>query len=458
MLLSIDLFSGIGGISYALKGLAATIQYCEWDPFCQQVLAERMRAGDIDRAPVHTDVKTLMMPPAVAVTMITGGFPCQDISSIGLQKGIQEGERSSMFYEIMRLVDECPSVKVLFLENVANILNCGISEVVEECTKRGFDMQWCIRSASGHGAPHVRKRWFCLCVRGDPLFPAVAAQGAIQTSWDEEPVSRATIKGGASYDELWVKRCQTLGNTVVPCVVRAAYLHMSSMHPRWGAIAECFGDLGVPTQPLPRSFPECGLVYKGKVYSLPTPMQGDIPHACEIVIDVPSGVGGEGKEAIAPYNYPTPRRGITHASTLTDRSLRDLPTVLLHTRKAIEEVKGLVPTFDPKSDKVFHLAVPSVNYIEWMMGYPRDWTRVAGAKKVEAKPPPVEESLPPAEPTPTQKTRVARVNGLQVYMSELKDKGGGKDIKSAAASWKAMTDAQREEYSARARAYNALGT
>lgn len=295
------------------------------------------------------------------------------------------------------------------------------------------------------------------------MFPAVAVQEPIQGGWAEEPVSRATIKGSAGYDENWVKRCQTLGNTVVPCVVRAAYLHMTSAFPRWGGIAECFRDLGAPTQPLPRSFPENGLVYKGVMYALPPPLGSEPVHTCEIVIDMPGSA-----EPIAPCNYPTPRRGITHASTLTERSLRDLPTVLLHTRKAIEEVKGSLGTFDPKTDKVFHVAVPNVNYIEWMMGYPPDWTRVAAkhkpvvmshvpdkereAMEEEAG---VQEEAPPAPPVQKEKEKPrARLNGLQIYMGDLKAKGKGKDIKSAAEEWKAMSEAEREAYSARARAIN----
>jgi DNA (cytosine-5)-methyltransferase 1 len=97
----VDLFSGIGGISWALRDYTKTGLYCEIDPFCQQVLAERMQSGLIEKAPIHCNIKTLHLNEGFRPKMICGGFPCQDISCIGLQKGIVDSERSSLFFEIM---------------------------------------------------------------------------------------------------------------------------------------------------------------------------------------------------------------------------------------------------------------------------------------------------------------------------------------------------------------------
>lgn len=74
-------------------------------------------------------------------------------------------------------------------------------------------------------------------------------------------------------------------------------------------------------------------------------------------------------------NFPTPRRGITHASTLTERSIRDLPTILVYCKKTADHLVDI--GYQPPADKALHsVLVPSVNYIEWMMGYPLDWTRL----------------------------------------------------------------------------------
>ena len=72
-----------------------------------------------------------------------------------------------LFYKILRILDECPTIRVVFLENVANIVKCGLKEVIDELAKRGFNIHWTMRSAGQYGAPHVRMRWFCLGIRGD---------------------------------------------------------------------------------------------------------------------------------------------------------------------------------------------------------------------------------------------------------------------------------------------------
>jgi len=151
-MLAVDVFSGTGGISLALRGLVHTLQYCEINPYCQAVLSQRMKEGKLDKAPIHADISTLHISPLTSPNMIVGGFPCQDISSMGLQNGIAEGTRSGLFLEIMRIVDECPSIHAVFLENVHNILKCGIQEVITELAARGFHFQWTTRSAGSMGA------------------------------------------------------------------------------------------------------------------------------------------------------------------------------------------------------------------------------------------------------------------------------------------------------------------
>lgn len=194
----IDVFSGIGGISLALKGYVNTVLYCEQNAYCQAVLTERMKQGTLDKAPIHPDIKTLYMPNGSKPRMIGGGFPCQDISGIGLQKGIEEGERSSLFFEIMRIVDECKSIDFVFLENVANISKCGMKEVVTELKKRGFNFQWLTRSASSMGAPHVRSRWFCLAIREGCVFPDLDLEeldaDTPDFDWSKEPCPRSTFE------------------------------------------------------------------------------------------------------------------------------------------------------------------------------------------------------------------------------------------------------------------------
>jgi DNA (cytosine-5)-methyltransferase 1 len=94
------------------------------------------------------------------IDIITGGFPCQDISVAGAGKGL-EGERSKLFFEIIRLVDECKPTWI-FLENVPAIRTRGGETVGKELASRGYDCRWETLSAAEVGANHTRNRWFLL--------------------------------------------------------------------------------------------------------------------------------------------------------------------------------------------------------------------------------------------------------------------------------------------------------
>src|SRR5690606_17491199 len=92
--------------------------------------------------------------------IIYGGFPCQDINVAGRGKGL-EGERSGLFFEIMRLAKEIQP-KFLFLENVPAITRRGGWECVHAISALGYDCRWCVISAASVGALHKRERWFLL--------------------------------------------------------------------------------------------------------------------------------------------------------------------------------------------------------------------------------------------------------------------------------------------------------
>lgn len=156
----LDLFSGIAGITRALEPWVKPVAYCEYDKYAQGVLLSRMADGSIPVAPIWDDVSTLhgsMLPP---VDIIYGGFPCQDLSVAGRGAGLA-GERSGLFFEIVRLVSEIRP-RFVFLENVPAIRTRGASTVVKELARRGYDCRWDVISAKEVGAPHLRKRWFLL--------------------------------------------------------------------------------------------------------------------------------------------------------------------------------------------------------------------------------------------------------------------------------------------------------
>lgn len=185
MLKGLDLFSGIGGISLALKPWIKTIAYCECETYPQLVLLERMQKGDLDNAPIWDDIRTLNREILdTEIDIIFGGFPCQDISCAGKKLGIIPESRSGLFHEIMRLACEF-DVPYIFLENVPAIRKNGLNIVLGELASRGYNARWTCISAKEIGAPHKRNRWFLLAELAD-------SNGArLQKAWTKFHTARA---------------------------------------------------------------------------------------------------------------------------------------------------------------------------------------------------------------------------------------------------------------------------
>jgi DNA (cytosine-5)-methyltransferase 1 len=161
----LDLFSGIGGFHLGLKWAGFEFNkvfYSDIEEYANKVykknFPDAILLGDI------TKINPNELPK---IDIITGGFPCQDISSAGHKKGLIDANgnktRSGLFYEIIRLC-RVLRPKVLLLENVANILVLEkgrvFAEVLRCINEIGYDAEWEIISACSIGAPHTRERMF----------------------------------------------------------------------------------------------------------------------------------------------------------------------------------------------------------------------------------------------------------------------------------------------------------
>lgn len=193
MINGLDLFSGIGGITVALKEWVIPVAYCENDRYAIGVLLSRMQEGKLPFAPIWDDVRTLQGRQFHGIVdIVYGGFPCQDISVAGTGKGL-EGERSGLFYEIVRLVDEIRP-KFIFLENVPAIRTRGANKVIGELARLRYDARWITLSAAEIGANHKRERWWLLAhtMRGqqwrkewESKVEAYALANAAGNGWGE---------------------------------------------------------------------------------------------------------------------------------------------------------------------------------------------------------------------------------------------------------------------------------
>ena len=187
----IDFFAGIGGFHSGLeKAGMECIGWCEFDKFAQKSYRAMYDTTNLWFGEDVTRVKGSELPKA---DLWTFGFPCQDVSIAGKKKGLKEGTRSGLFYEMMRLLDECKENKPewIMCENVKNLLSIdngiGFLEVVGEMAERGYTVEWKVYNSKDYGVPQNRERVYIVgyhgAAPGRPLLPvrreSAAALGQI---------------------------------------------------------------------------------------------------------------------------------------------------------------------------------------------------------------------------------------------------------------------------------------
>lgn len=133
----------------------------ELDPYCRSVLLARQRDGILPRFPIWDDVKTFDGRPwNGAIDVVSGGFPCQDISSAGTRTGL-DGERSGLWREFARIIGEVQPAHV-FVENSPHLRTRGLVRVLQDIARMGFHAKWGVFGAENVGAPHPRKRMWII--------------------------------------------------------------------------------------------------------------------------------------------------------------------------------------------------------------------------------------------------------------------------------------------------------
>jgi DNA (cytosine-5)-methyltransferase 1 len=182
----LDLFSGIGGFSRGFEAAGwTTAAFCEIDPFAQSILKKHWPG-----VPIYEDVEKLtadrLAADGIGVDVICGGFPCQDISTVGQRAGL-EGDRSGLWSEIARLIrDLRPEYAVM--ENVSALLFRGLGEVLRDLAEIGYDAEWHCIPASAVGYHHGRDRIWIVA------YPEGSRRGSIL---QESGLLQATIQDSA---------------------------------------------------------------------------------------------------------------------------------------------------------------------------------------------------------------------------------------------------------------------
>lgn len=174
MIKYLSLFSGIGAFEKALTNLHIPFElvgYSEIDKYASKAYSlihkvpESMNLGDI------TKIDESILPQ---VDLITYGFPCQDISLAGLQKGLFNTDgtktRSGLFFDALRIIEHCKP-QVAIAENVKNLTSEKFSEqfklVLNSLSNAGYNNYWKVLNASDFEIPQKRERVFIVSIRKD---------------------------------------------------------------------------------------------------------------------------------------------------------------------------------------------------------------------------------------------------------------------------------------------------
>ena len=164
------LFAGVGGgiLGGHLLGWK-TVAAVEIEDYPRRVLLQRQADGLLPRFPIWDDICTFDGKPwAGKVDVISGGFPCQDISAAGKGAGL-DGERSGLWGEMARVIHEVQP-RFVFVENSPMLTSRGLGRVLGDLAKMGFDAKWGVLGADAIGLPHHRERIWVLATNNDSKY------------------------------------------------------------------------------------------------------------------------------------------------------------------------------------------------------------------------------------------------------------------------------------------------
>jgi len=217
----LSLCTGYGGIERGLE-LAGfehrVLAHVEIEAFAITNLAAKMEAGQLDAAPIWSNLKTLPVDCfRDRVDLLTGGYPCQPFSAAGKRQGKDDPRHLWPYiYDIIRAIRPVQC----FFENVEGHISLGLREVIEDLEGLGYKTTFGIFSASEVGAPHQRKRIFILGnAKHHGLASSEIRRGIEETSDNNEGwKSEASKSQGTSEREVNGDLC---GEKISPSISNA---------------------------------------------------------------------------------------------------------------------------------------------------------------------------------------------------------------------------------------------
>lgn len=250
-LFELALFAGAGGGILGGKLLGwRTVCAVEINAYAASVLIARQNDGCLEPFPVWDDIRTFRSDNPDCAGMfamlrgirhrlvISGGFPCQDISVAGAGAGL-DGERSGLWSEQARIIREIRPAYA-FMENSPALIGRGIDRVLGDLAEMGFNARWGVLSANDVGLPHNRDRiWIAadsVQFRIPGYFPSGSISEARQRGascakavLSSDPLSEGycwpqpLLRGVDARVACGVDRIAAIGNGQVPSVAEAAW-------------------------------------------------------------------------------------------------------------------------------------------------------------------------------------------------------------------------------------------
>lgn len=188
------LFAGAGGgiLGGSILGWR-TVCAVEYDPNARGMLLARQCDGCLPRFPIWDDVRTFDGHPWRGhVDVVSGGFPCQDISAAGKGAGIT-GERSGLWREMARIVGEVRP-RFVWVENSPMLVKRGLALVLGDLAALGYDARWGVVGADDAGFPHHRKRMWLV---GKSIVPGLEGHAwNVEDPGGWEASRRSTCEAG----------------------------------------------------------------------------------------------------------------------------------------------------------------------------------------------------------------------------------------------------------------------
>lgn len=194
------LFAGAGGgiLGGVLSGWR-TVCAVERDAYAAQVLAQRQNDGILQAFPIWSDVSSFDGRPWKGIVdVISGGFPCQDISVAGRGAGI-EGERSGLWKEFARIIGEVRP-RFVFVENSPMLTSRGLGKVLGDLAALGFNAEWGVLSCEDVGGVHLRERIWIKATNTESLYGNVSENNGKHSQCEISESGNCNCQADDSYD------------------------------------------------------------------------------------------------------------------------------------------------------------------------------------------------------------------------------------------------------------------